>query len=197
MTAHKALVVVDLQNDFMPDGALGVARGDEVVAPLSELARRFAAAGRPVFITRDWHPAETTHFQAQGGPWPPHCVQDTPGARFHPGLVIPASAVIVSKGAEPDEDAYSAFQARDASGRLLPDLLRDAGVGHLVIGGLATDYCVRFTVADAVRQGFRATVVADAVRAVDLEPGDGRKAVQEMVDAGATLADSDEVDPNG
>jgi nicotinamidase/pyrazinamidase len=110
--ARDALVVVDVQNDFCPGGALGVPEGDRVVPVLDRYAERFAARGAPVFASGDWHPPRTTHFAAWGGPWPPHCVQDTPGAALHAGLVLPASAQIVSKGMGADEDAYSCFAAR-------------------------------------------------------------------------------------
>ena len=188
-----ALVIVDVQNDFCPGGALGVTDGHQVVAPLNACAARFAAAGAPVFATRDWHPARTSHFQEWGGPWPPHCVQGTRGAEFHPDLRLPAGATVVSKGSAPDEDAYSGFQGRDEGGRALADALRAAGVRRLVVGGLATDYCVKATALDARRAGFDVVVLTDAMRAVDLQPGDGARAVEEMRVAGATFTTSDAV----
>jgi epoxyqueuosine reductase len=190
---RDALVVVDLQNDFCPGGSLGVRGGDEVVPLLNACVARFRAVGAAVVLTRDWHPPVTRHFVRYGGPWPPHCVQGTPGAEFHPAFVVPPDAVIVSKGAHPDEDAYSAFQARDAAGRPLPDLLRARGVRRLFLGGLATDYCVRATSLDALRAGFEVVVLEDAIRAVDLQPGDGERAVQEMRRAGARLRTAREV----
>ena len=182
-----ALILVDVQNDFCPGGALAVPGGDRVVPPLNREIERFVRAGRPVLASRDWHPAETTHFQSGGGPWPPHCVQGESGARFHPDLRLPRDAIVVSKGTGPREDAYSAFQARDEQGRGLPEILRRRGVRHLVVGGLATDYCVRATVLDALRQGFQVTVLEDAIRGVDLQPGDSERARGEMRDAGARL----------
>ena len=182
-----ALVIVDVQNDFCPGGALGVSEGDRVVAPLNACAGRFAAAGAPVFASRDWHPARTSHFKEWGGPWPPHCVQGTPGAEFHPDLRLPAGTTIVSKGSDPDEDAYSCFQACDDAGRRFADVLRAAGVRRLVVGGLATDYCVKATALDARRAGFEVVVLADAMRAVDLQPGDGARAVAEMEAVGARV----------
>jgi nicotinamidase/pyrazinamidase len=188
---RDALVVVDIQNDFCPAGALGVAGGDEVVPVLNAYAERFAAAGAPVFVTRDWHPPRTTHFREWGGVWPPHCVQGTAGAAFHPALRIPPSAVIVSKGMDPEEDAYSCFHGRDASGQPFSALLAARGVKRLFVGGLATDYCVKATTLDAIRAGIAVVVLEDAVRAVNLEPGDGARAMEEMAKAGAVMTTLD------
>jgi nicotinamidase/pyrazinamidase len=185
--ARDALVIVDIQNDFCPGGALGVRAGDAVVPVLNRYAERFAGAGAPVFASRDWHPARTSHFAAYGGVWPPHCVQGTPGAEFHPALVLPEGTEVVSKGADPDEDAYSCFQAETADGMPFAAALGERGVGRLFIGGLATDYCVRSTVADGIQAGFEVVVLEDAVAAVDLKPGDGARALDEMRAAGATL----------
>lgn len=184
---RDALVIVDVQNDFCPGGALGVAGGDAVVPVLNRYAERFAGAGAPVFASRDWHPAKTTHFKAYGGVWPPHCVQDTPGAEFHSALAFPAGTEIVSKGMDPREDAYSCFQAETADGMPFAAALGERGVSRLFIGGLATDYCVKSTVVDGVQNGFEMIVLADAVAAVDLTPGDGAKALEEMRAAGAQL----------
>jgi nicotinamidase/pyrazinamidase len=186
----SALVVIDVQRDFCPGGSLAVEDGDCVVAPLNAAAASFAAAGRPVFATRDWHPRRTVHFQELGGPWPPHCVQGTPGAEFHPDLTLPTGTVIVSSGMREDEDGYSAFDARDDTGREVADLLRDRGVRHLYVGGLATDYCVKASVLDARKLGFEVTVLEDAVRAVNLQPGDGERALETMREAGAHVATS-------
>ena len=186
--ARDALVVVDVQNDFCPGGALAVAEGDRVVAVLNRYAAAFAARGAPVFASRDWHPEQTRHFVAGGGPWPPHCLQGTPGARFHPDLRLPAGTVVVSKGMDPDEDAYSSFQARDEDGTDFATLLRRRGVRRLFVGGLATDYCVRATALDGLAAGFEVVVLEDAVRAVDVQPGDGERALTEMAAAGARRA---------
>jgi nicotinamidase/pyrazinamidase len=183
--AKAALLVVDVQNDFCPGGALGIAKGDTIIPTLNEYIRRFAAAGLPVYATRDWHPEKTTHFRPWGGPWPPHCVAGTSGAEFHPDLILGASTIVVSKGIRPDEDAYSAFQAQDEVGTPLPDALRRSGVEEIYIGGLATDYCVKTTVLDALKQGFRAAFLEDAVRGVDIHPGDSDHATEEMLLAGA------------
>ena len=192
--ARDALVIVDVQNDFCPGGALGVPHGDAVVPVLNRYAEHFAAAGAPVFASRDWHPARTSHFKAYGGVWPPHCVQNTPGADFHPRLVLPSGAAIVSKGMDPSEDAYSCFQAETAEGRPFAAALAEAGVGRLFVGGLATDYCVKSTVVDGVREGFEVVVLADAIAAVDLTPGDGAKALDEMRAAGARMVRLEELD---
>ena len=191
--ARDALVVVDLQNDFCPDGALAVRDGDAIVPVINRYLQRFRGAGAPVFLTRDWHPPVTQHFQAYGGVWPPHCVQGTKGAKFHPELSAPPEAVVVSKGMDPNADAYSAFQAEDDTGRLLGDVLAARGVRRVYVGGLATDYCVRATALDAIREGFEVVVLTDAIGAVDLAPGDGARAIDQMRDAGASMSTLNEV----
>jgi len=188
-----ALLIVDVQNDFCPGGALAIAGGDRVVAPLNRLAAHCAAQGMPVLASRDWHPSRTRHFREYGGAWPPHCVQGTPGAEFHPGLRLPAGSVVLSKGSDPEEDSYSAFDAVTEDGRHLTDLLKELGVRRLLIGGLATDYCVRCTVLDACRAGLAATVLTDAVAGVDVAPGDSERALAEMALAGAQLCRTDEL----
>lgn len=180
--ANDALIVVDVQRDFLPGGALGVARGDEVVAPLNEAARAFERAGRPIFASRDWHPPDHCSFKARGGPWPPHCVAGTAGAGFADALALPASAIVVSKATTADADSYSAFGGTDLAAKL-----RRLGVSRLVVGGLATDYCVLNTVLDARAQGFGVLVLADAVRAVEVAPGDGERAMAKMKQAGARV----------
>jgi nicotinamidase/pyrazinamidase len=184
---ETALLIVDVQNDFCPGGALPVPDGAAVVAPINALVDRFRADGSPIYASRDWHPAVTRHFAASGGEWPPHCVAGSAGASFHPALMLPDSATIVSKGTDPDADGYSAFDGRTAAGAGLADLLRSRGITHLVVGGLATDYCVRASVLDALRLGFRVTVVADAIRGVELRPGDTVRAIEEMKAAGAEV----------
>ncbi len=177
---HDALVVVDVQNDFLPGGSLAVPHGDEVVEPLNRYAERFVRAGQPVFATRDWHPADHCSFQAQGGPWPPHCVQGTEGAAFAPALRLPPDTTVISKATRPDKDAYSGFEGTD-----LHDRLERLGIRRLFIGGLATDYCVLNTVKDARRLGYEVFLLTDAIRAVDVRPGDGRRAQDEMLALGA------------
>lgn len=177
-----ALVVVDLQRDFLPGGALAVPGGDEVIDPLKDAIAEFEQAGLPVYYSRDWHPPDHVSFQAQGGPWPPHCVAGTEGAEFAPSLRPPQEAAIISKATTRERDAYSAFDGTDLADRLKAD-----GVRRVFVGGLATDYCVRATVLDARASGFDVEVLGDAVRAVEVEAGDGERALQEMVSSGANL----------
>lgn len=191
MERNGALLIVDVQNDFCPGGALGVPEGDRVVEPLSRAAQRFAEAGLPVFASRDWHPAATGHFKEYGGIWPPHCVQGSPGAGFHPGLRLPAGTVIISKGIAPDSDSYSAFEGTRDDGATLGSCLAVLGVTHLYVGGLATDYCVRSSVLDALQAGLKVTVLTDCVAGVDLKPGDSERALEEMILAGAQLVTVD------
>ena len=183
-TGRRALVVVDVQNDFCPGGALAVERGDEVVAPLNRLIEEFLRRGEPVYKSRDWHPPQTRHFADHGGTWPVHCVQGTRGAEFHEALLDDPRVRVVSKGLG-DEDNYSAFD-----GTALAEDLRREGVREVWVGGLATDYCVKQTVLDALRAGFRVRALPDAMRAVNLQPGDDQRALAEMRAAGAEVADS-------
>ncbi len=185
-----ALLVVDVQNDFAdPGGSLYVKGGEEIVPLVNAEIDRARAAGATVVYSQDWHPESTPHFQKDGGVWPVHCVMNTWGAEFHPDLMV--DGPIVRKGSN-GEDGYSAFTMRDpVSGETKPtelaDLLSKAGVTRLVVVGIATDYCVRSTVLDARKHGYPATVIENAVRAVNLQPGDGDRAVEEMLGAGALL----------
>ena len=179
-----ALVVVDVQNDFLPGGSLAVPRGDQVIAPLNRWIARFAAAGLPVYATRDWHPVDHCSFAAQGGPWPPHCVAGTPGAAFADALGLPSDATVIGKATRQDADAYSGFAGTD-----LHERLRHAGVKRLFVGGLATDYCVLNTVRDALDLGYGVALLTAAVRAVDVQPGDGDRALAEMIAAGAVAVE--------
>ena len=185
---NAALVIVDVQNDFCPGGALAVPEGDRVIPVLNGVIGRFEAGGRPVYATRDWHPHDTTHFQASGGPWPRHCVAGTAGAELHPDLQVPRDAVVVSKGQATDDAGYSAFEGTTADGRDLASDLRARGVSRLYVGGLATDYCVRATVLDARRAGFEVTVLSDGVAGIGAD--DTRRALDEMRAAGAAVAPS-------
>lgn len=186
-----ALIVVDVQNDFCPGGALAVKDGDAVVPVLNEWIRRFAAAGRPVVYTQDWHPADHCSFKEQGGIWPVHCVQGSPGADFHKDLVV--QGVVFRKAFSRDKEGYSGFDGRLSGGGDLeaqPDLaswLKERGVRKVYVGGLATDYCVRATVLDALRHGFEAVLIRNGSRAVNVSPGDEEKAVAEMQAAGAAV----------
>ena len=180
--AKRALIIVDVQNDFCPGGTLAVKDGDQVVGPLNKLIREFERTGDPIFKSRDWHPATTKHFQKFGGTWPVHCVQNTRGAEFHPDLIDSDRITIISKGLG-DEDSYSAFD-----GTKLEAMLQELCVEELIIGGLATDYCVKQTVLDGLKNGFKVKAVSEAMRAVEAEPGDGEKAIEEMKAAGAEIA---------
>lgn len=188
MQGKDALLIIDVQNDFCPGGALAVRDGDAVVPALNRYIEKFEKSGRPIFATRDWHPEKTGHFKAYGGLWPPHCIQGTKGAEFRPDLRLPAGAVVVSTGTAPDDEGYSGFDGRDASGAALADLLRRRGVERIFVGGLATDYCVKHTVLDGIKQGFKVVWLADASRGVDLQPGDAERAAAEMLGAGAEKA---------
>jgi nicotinamidase/pyrazinamidase len=192
--AVTAVLVVDVQRDFCPGGALAVSGGDRVVPVLNETLLAAHTRGIAIYATRDWHPSDSSHFLAGGGPWPVHCVAGSPGARFHADLRLPEGAVIVNKGTTPDSDGYSAFEGCLADGTPLADDLRHRGITHLITGGLATDYCIRHSVLDAIRGGWRVTLVTDAIEAVELTPGDGKRALAEMRDAGADLIRSTEFD---
>ena len=194
-----ALLVVDVQRDFCPGGALAVPEGDRVVPVLNMYIAQAIVRDMPVYASRDWHPADTGHFQAHGGPWPPHCVQNTEGARFHPDLALPPTAIIVTKGDDPSRDGYSMFDGRTPEGTALLADLRARGIGRLYVGGLATDYCVKHSVLDGLRAGFDVKVLNDAIAGVDLRPGDSAAALREMRDAGARVAEglAPADDPNG
>jgi nicotinamidase/pyrazinamidase len=177
----RALIVVDVQNDFCPGGALAVPKGDEVVGPLNGLIEEFLLRDEPVYKSRDWHPPQTKHFKEFGGTWPPHCVQETRGAEFHPELLDDPRITIISKGMG-DENNYSAFDGTDLAARL-----REQGVEEVWVGGLATDYCVKNTVLDALHEGFQVKSIANAMRPVELQPGDGERAIEEMRHNGAEI----------
>lgn len=188
-TARSVLLIVDVQKDFCPGGALAVPGGDRVVPVLNRYIAEATARGVPVYASRDWHPAVTRHFQAYGGEWPPHCVQNTEGATFHPDLRLPASAVVVTKGESPDNPGYSALGGHTPDGRTLAETLRDGKIDRLYVGGLATDYCVKQSVLDARHMGLKVTVLADAIAGVDVQPGDSTRAIEEMRAAGADVVE--------
>jgi nicotinamidase/pyrazinamidase len=175
-----ALVVVDVQNDFLPGGALAVPGGDAVVPVLNRWIDAAERAGVPIFFTRDWHPADHVSFEAQGGPWPPHCVQGTTGAAFDERLHVPDAATVVSKATRPEAEAYSGFDTTD-----LAEQLREHGVERVFVGGLATDYCVRATVLDALSEGFEVRVIEPGIRGI--APDTTEKARTEMAEAGAAF----------
>jgi nicotinamidase/pyrazinamidase len=177
----RALLIVDYQNDFLPPGgALAVAGGDQIVARINELAR--SGDYDLVVATRDWHPPDHGSFAENGGPWPVHCVQDTHGAQLHSGLDAAAIDVVVDKGDERDREGYSGFE-----GTRLGGLLRERGIDAVTVVGLATDYCVKHTALDAVREGFAVSVDTTAARGVDVTPGDSERALDELRTAGATV----------
>jgi len=182
MEKGDALLIVDVQNDFCPGGALAVQRGDEVVSVLNRWIQQAEDQGVTIFASRDWHPAKHISFKERGGPWPPHCVQGTSGAAFHPDLKLPRDVQIISKADKPDVDSYSAFGGTD-----LAERLRRAGVRRVWIGGLTQDYCVRETSMDALREGFQVHVIVQGTRAVNVRPDDGRRALDDVRRAGAIL----------
>lgn len=191
-TPRTALVVVDLQEDFAsPNGSLYVSEGEQVLAVINQEILRARAAGALIVFTQDWHPPDTPHFAKDGGAWPVHCVRDTPGAELIPGIERDDADVIIRKGVG-GEDGYSGFFVRDAvtgavSPTALDGLLERHRVLQVVVTGLATDYCVRATALDAADLGYETTVLADAVRAVDLQPGDGDRALDELRAAGVSV----------
>lgn len=178
-----ALIAVHVQNDFLPGGCLAVPDGGAIVPVLNEYIVLFVQRGLPVIATRDWHPPHHCSFRQQGGPWPPHCVGGSSGAAFSSGLALPENARVVSQATRPEKEAYSSFEDTD-----LALILRDLGIRRLFIGGLATDYCVLNTVLDACRLGFDVVVLEDAVRAIDTDLGDGRRALHRMQVQGARFA---------
>jgi len=182
------LLIVDVQNDFLPGGALAVPDGDAVIPVLDGYGEKFDHRGLPVMASRDWHPPDHCSFQAQGGPWPAHCVAGTHGAELAATLALPRGSEIISKGERADRDAYSAFQETGLAGKL-----KAMHCTRLFIGGLATDYCVRATALDALAEGFEVVLLEDAIRAVELQPGDGARAIAEIAARGGRVARSSEV----
>ena len=190
--SQAALLVVDVQHDFCEGGALAVPGGDEVVPVINEVVHAAAAAGAPIFASRDWHPARSPHFKAFGGEWPVHCVQGTSGAALHRDLVLPAGTRLVTKGdSQDDPHGYDAFEGHLGDGTPIVKALRGLGITRVVVAGLATDYCVKNSAFGARRAGFAVTVLRDAIRAVDLGEGDGRRAIADMLAAGADVEDSE------
>jgi nicotinamidase/pyrazinamidase len=178
---HDALIVVDPQNDFCPGGSLAVPEGDDIFDAVNAAMPKF----RHVVATQDWHPPEHKYFQTFGGPWPYHCLAGTPGAEFHPKLRSAAIQETFRKGTDPELDGYSGF-----AGTNLAESLRQRGVRRVFVCGLATDYCVKATAIEAVQNGFETYVLKDAIRPVELQPGDGERALAEMSRAGAQLITS-------
>lgn len=185
MKLKKALLIVDVQNDFCPAGALAVPEGDKVIPVLNKYIKIFSKNELPIFASRDWHPPRTRHFKDFGGRWPVHCIQNTKGAAFHPKLKLPKQTILLYKGMEPQSDSYSVFQAEDTAGVKFLNLLKVFRIAELYIGGLATDYCVKSSVLDALKNGFKVKLLMDAIKGVDLKAGDSERAIKEMVKQGA------------
>ena len=164
--SNKALLIVDVQNDFCPGGALGVTGGDRIIPVINEYIKLFNRHNMPIFFTRDWHPQETTHFQEKGGDWPPHCIRNTKGAEFHKELNMPDDAIILSKGLYPDADGYSAFEGVDENRKDLDTLFKKKKTETLYIAGLATDVCGRFSTQEAMQKGYEIKVLTDATEGV-------------------------------
>ncbi len=181
----KALLVVDVQNDFCSRGALAVKEADSIIPVINKYIELFEKKSLPIFASRDWHPKETTHFKDFGGPWPTHCVMDTFGAEFNCRLKLTSKTVIISKGIDKEKDSYSDFQAFTGGGEAFLDVLKRFNIDELFVCGIATDYCVKASVIDALRYGFKVNVLVDAVKAVNLSSDDGEKALDEMNKSGA------------
>ncbi len=178
-----ALLITDIQKDFLPGGALDIDDGDKIIPVLNDYIRRFVEANGHVLASRDWHPQNHISFVAQGGPWPPHCVQQTAGAKFSPDLKLPPHTIIISKGTNPEREAYSAFDSTS-----LEHDLQTLCVKRLFVGGLATDYCVVNTVVDARKLGFEVVVLMDATLGINVEPGDVDRAIETMQQNGGQQA---------
>ena len=185
----SALILVDIQNDFCPGGALAVACGDQIIEAVNRLMPEFPL----VISTQDWHPADHVSFKARGGPWPPHCVQGTEGAELHKALDRERIGYNFRKASSPDKEAYSEFEGTDAAGITLDEALKSHAVKRIYVVGLATDYCVKATVLDGLKYGYEVYAVTDAMRAVNVSPDDGARALREMERAGARLVTSDQI----
>jgi nicotinamidase/pyrazinamidase len=194
MNERALLLIVDVQVDFCPGGKLAVAEGDRIIPLINRYIELCRQRGVPVMASRDWHPEITSHFKEYGGIWPPHCIQDTSGAAFHPDLRLPADVLVVSKGTDPRKDDYSTFQGHLPSDVRLDRYLAGTNIRRLLICGLATDYCVRETVLDALAAGYRVTLLQDAIKGVELVMGDSERALVEMTAKGAVLASISDFD---
>ena len=190
---HKgdALSVTDVQNDFLPGGALGVPYADIIIPPLNRVVELFKKNGLLIFFSRDWHPADHHSFKDQGGPWPPHCVQNTPGAQFPPTLLIPEGSIIISKGSQKDREQYSTLGAQDSEGNTQDSIMKQRSIRRVFVAGLATNYCVLSSVKDALAGGYEVYVLIDAIRAVHINPGDTENALIEIIRGGAKFITTD------
>lgn len=181
----SALIIIDVQNDFCQGGALPVPEGNKVIPVLNRYLALFSKNKQQVIATRDWHPQVTKHFKQFGGQWPSHCVQNTWGAQFHPDLQLPTETVIISAGMSEDKQGYSGFEGVDPKGKSLYDVLKSKHTINLLIGGLATEYCVKMTVLDALEYGFKVKLLIDAIKGINVKPNDSQEAINEMVLRGA------------
>ena len=181
ISSKDALIVADIQNDFLPGGALPVDQGDQIIPVLNDYAKMFNKAKAKIVASRDWHPPKHISFTAQGGPWPPHCVRETDGAKFSPDLKLPSGTNIVSKATDSGKEAYSVFDGTE-----LGEQLKAQGVTRIFIGGVATDYCVVNSVMDARKMGFDVVVLVDATRGINVKSGDVDQAFETMRRNGAT-----------
>jgi nicotinamidase/pyrazinamidase len=186
----SALIVVDVQKDFCPGGALAAPGGDDIIPALNRYLADARARDITVYASRDWHPAMTSHFKEYGGEWPPHCVQGTDGAQFHPELKLPPDTIVVSKGDDPQRPGYSAFDGHTPQGKALLHDLRDRQIRRVYVTGIATDYCVKATALDAVQAGLEVRILPDAITGIDVRPGDAQRALDEMSAAGARVVRS-------
>lgn len=187
LSKSDALLVTDIQKDFLKGGALPVPQGNQIIPVINDYLRRFKTGKVQIYASRDWHPADHMSFKSQGGIWPPHCIQNTSGAKFHPNLKLPSNVLIVSKATDPKKESYSAFD-----GTTLADLFQKNGVERFFICGVATDYCVVNTVIDGLKLGFKAVILLDAVRGINVKPDDVEDALKLMVENGALQAVSDD-----
>jgi nicotinamidase/pyrazinamidase len=185
MRLKKALLIVDVQIDFSPAGALAVPEGDKIIANINKYIKILSKKKFPIFASRDWHPVRTSHFRDFGGVWPVHCIQNTKGSAFHPDLKLSKDAVLLYKGMDPDKDSYSVFQAEDSRGMKFEQILNILGIKELYVAGLATDYCVRFSTIDALKKGLKVKLLMDAIKGVNLKSDDSEKAIREMTKRGA------------
>jgi nicotinamidase/pyrazinamidase len=185
----SVLLVTDIQNDFCPGGALAVPEGDRIIPLVNAYVASFHKRGLPIVASRDWHPPGHCSFTEQGGPWPVHCVQGSWGAEFHTDLNLPPGSLVISKATDPNREAYSAFE-----GTAMDKRLQELGAQTLYVTGLATDYCVKNTVLDGLKRGFRVVVLTDAIRGIDAAPRDSQRALEAMQEAGAVMATAPELD---
>lgn len=183
MNRNDALIVTDIQVDFLPGGALPVADGDKVIPILNEYIKIFKNANLKIFATRDWHPPNHISFKQQGGPWPPHCIQNSEGANFSILLKLPSNFALISKATDPEKEAYSAFEGTD-----LAKQLKETGISRIFVGGLTTDYCIKNTVLDALKLDLDVVWLSDASLGINVEPGDVERAIKEMIESGAEQA---------